>query len=178
MKTFFQLTTFFFATMTIVACSSGSSGSATTASTTAAVCYTAAGVATTCNETNAANSGTQVVADGSSTTNPAQVPSTAVVQAQLVSRVSDAQIVAKAAEVRAQEQRITDDPNSGIQGSSAVSPVAATTASVSGESISSFSSPVALEISRGPSSISSEGSSTVTSVATPASSGGNGSTVW
>src|SRR4051812_38170547 len=106
MKTIIQLTTIMLLSMITVACSDSSGTSATTAS--AQVCKTAAGAVTTCDETVAANSGTQVVADGASTTNAAQVPNTAQIQVHQTtpSRVTDAQISAKAAEIRAAAQRI------------------------------------------------------------------------
>lgn len=105
--------------LSLVACDKGSSTNTTAASTSSSTCTSTASTA--CNELEAANNGSQVTS-GSTTTNAAQVPSTSIIAARSVtptstsSKVTNAQVQAKAAQVKAEAQRMSEDPESAIDG--------------------------------------------------------------
>lgn len=111
----------------LVACSKDSS-SATTATATqyasGGVCTNTSGQQVACNETVAANSGSQVVPAGSTITNAAQVPDSTVLPASVstatTASVSNSQVDAKTAEIRADAVRITNDPESATDASAAL----------------------------------------------------------
>ena len=133
----------------LVACSSDSSSGTATQYASNDVCTNTSDTQVACDETIASNSGTQVKSSVSSITNAAQVPDSTILPAS----VTNSQVAAKAAQVKAEAQRINSDPESATDASAFLG-TASAGSSVSLNTASYDSTPVAqaAAVQRAPSS--------------------------